>query len=248
MQDINSLLQDKILWNAEIRTNEFARKNGAEVSDGPQTFFSEGLSHEFFFDYSDNLVSHPPASLIFSYLKDTCIEAWSAQGARRLVICIGRDVWPSPYFLRDCFRETSFFENFLFLNPANEKQQLKALETALRSESVVAVVTNCKKLSFSFTQKILLLAKNSRARSFIFRNRKEMKMKSSAYSRWMITPVVSNSELPCWKMALLSSKGSQATQKEWIMELSDEKALPLCLLPELVDKSDTEKATYLHCA
>lgn len=161
--------------------------------------------------------------------------AWSgtsaAGEAKKFVVWIGRDIWPTPYLLEQTMYITmqegarsvskSLLPHCLFIDPPHDKLKLWAIELALRSPAVAAVIADCKKLSFPISRKFSLAARAGNALGLLIRDQKAFNAPSAAASRWLIEPHVSASPSPCMQLKLIKCKGAQPKITSWVVELRE---------------------------
>lgn len=251
MLTLNDLLQKRIIWPAREGLKSNASQDSLEEFLTP---LMNGTVHELFYSFKDAL-SFPPTSIPLSIL--TAIDTHTGHKEKNtkqgsLIIWIGKEVWPTPFFLRDCFSsedtKKNSFQNFLFINVRNFKERYWAIETALSSLHVKAVISYCPKLSFPLSQRLLLASKRGNTFGFLFRDEKELKVKSAAYTRWLVSPLPSQSDWARWSLSLLHTKGCYPDKNHWFVELENEKKVSFNLLPQLVRQPDSENIAYRHSA
>jgi protein ImuA len=182
------------------------------------------------------------------------------QEAKKFAVWIGRDIWPTPYLLEQTMQyyassqdihenshgaAKTLLPHCLFIDPPNEKLKLWAIELALRSPAVAAVVADCKRMRFSTSRKFALAARKSGALGLLIRDKKALSAPSAAFSRWHIEPLPSASSSPCFKLQLLKCKGAQPRIASWNIELREgvcayepnQQTLSLHLLSPVVSRS-----------
>lgn len=258
--DTKWLLDNRIIWRATEEAQPIL--NGNKVS--PESILSQGYSHEFFVEnlnsrqknwptYAPSSTYPPcstyaPVSALLPFIKILNLQKEKFSEQTSYVVFLGKEVWPTPFILRDVFSSELPLTNFLFINPFSDKNRQKALEILAHSSNVLTVVTSLNKVSFAFTQKIHLFSKQSHAYTFIFRDKRELSQKSAAHSRWLVNPTISKTDFPSWNISLQHSKGTCIQDKEWRMEGLNEEEVSVYLLPELVDRHSTTEATTTRCA
>lgn len=242
--DVQKLLQSGLVWRAEENTSSLIE--GANSNDSLFAPFEKGTVHEWFHSYEDHF-NHPPFSIAGSILG--ALQEVQEQAKKKFIIHIGKEVWPTAYFLRDCFPSSgSLSRDLLFINVRSLKARLWAIETALASPQVRAVISFCSGLTFPMTQRFLLAAKRGDTLGFIFRDQKELALKSAAHTRWHLSPVCSSSESPRWSLKLMHTKSSHPSKNNWVLELCNEKKVSLNIFSELVNQSDPERVAYQRTA
>jgi len=198
--------------------------------DERNQFLPDGLPaaavHEFFLAEVGGVRYLPQAFIISGIAR--------ALTARKITVWIGRDNWPTPYALPDDLRAHAYF-----LNPQSEKQYLWALDAALRSPAVRAVITHHERLPFTLSQRFALTARSSGVIGIFTRPARLLGTPSAAPFRWQVSPVVHVPESRSWQVTLLKAKQSLPQNNTWIVNYEDE-TFSLRISPALVNRSSEE--------
>lgn len=175
------------------------------------------------------------------------------------IIWIGRRSWPTPFLLKAIEQQTpksfSLLSFCIFADPPTEKLHLWAIETALRTAGISIIIAACEKLSFSISRRFALAAEKGNSLGILLRAAKNLSLyrhtsnaavkqntplnmpPTAALTSWLISPFPALSPFPCWEMRLLRCKGRQPYNNQWVIELQDEAALSLHILPAVGRKS-----------
>ena len=143
-------------------------------------------------------------------------EPGKAGGAEqaRLVLWIGRAVWPYPLLLArpGAGGAGALVERSLCVDPPDAASRLWALALALRSPSVAAVVGDARGLDLTATRRLQLAAEAGGALALLARPPQEERRLSAAATRWRVRLVPtcgSAPRFPRWSVELLRVKGIQ---------------------------------------
>jgi hypothetical protein len=147
--------------------------------------------------------------LVFAHLVREAVEGDSAR--ERLVVWIGRRVWPQPNVLvrqsqddrRDVLRRS------LLIDPRSLDDRMWAVDLCLRSNAVSAVVADVSGMSMAQSRRLQLAAESGRALALFARPWNERKEHSAAARRWRIEPTPSPNASPRWRVELVRCKGVQ---------------------------------------
>ncbi len=169
-------------------------------------------------------------------------KAWSEKNGNAYITWIGKDCWPTPFLLQQLKAlypqiETDFSSCCLFTDPPDKNLKLWAIETALKSQGVCAVIASCETLRFSLSRRMALAAEDGGSVGLFIRPLKDKNTPSAALSRWQIKSVPSPTEHPRWEIELLKCKGKQPITNHWIVELEDEATISLHIPSNVVDRS-----------
>ncbi len=202
---------------------------GLELIDSvlPAAGLPFGATHEWFVDIKNEQHNFPQYNFPpCSFLALLCGNALKLNPSK-FVIWIGKEIWPSPFVLQMPISKDGtgkngtrrLISNCIFVNPPNQKLLLWALETALRSNAVAAVVASPKNLRFALSQRLNMAAKTGGALALIVRTFKESVLPSAATSRWLIRPDLCEDFDPHFKLGLLKYKGAKPAQSEWTVAI-----------------------------
>jgi len=131
------------------------------------------------------------------------------------VLWIGRRIWPYPRALAGPLLERS-----IFVDPRGQDERVWAIDLALRSAAVGAVVGDGTGLSMAESRRLQLAAGSGKVLGLLARPLKEIKELSAAQTRWLIRPAPSRTEEPCWSVELLRCKGLSPVpdeERRWVV-------------------------------
>lgn len=190
----------------------------------------------------------------FALLSHIATQSLKYIGRERYVLWIGRDCWPSA-FLFQLYSDTvslPLIEQSLFFDTSDKLEKIWAIDLALRSKACAAVICESRGLPFNLSKRFSLAARKGGGVGLLVRSSSEMRNlqlpSSTASTKWLISPVPSNSH-PAWKLRLLKKKGVQANLHEWILhsELSSSGKLVLHAVPcAQLDKSLHEERSDFY--
>ena len=190
---------------------------------------------------------YPPCSLLAllagNALRASCRET-PATTPDKFVFWIGRACWPTPYLLQQTIRPIS---RCIFIDPPDEKLRAWAVETALRSPAVAAVIAEFKSIRFALSRRFTLAAERGGALGLFIRNAKDLALPSAAASRWQIAPLPSSSLFPRFELELLKCKGQQPLRRHWNVELAfgeSHEALSLRIPAAVAVRTDSQKEPH----
>jgi hypothetical protein len=189
-----------------------------------------GAVHEWFLKTSSHALNNTstvqvPHSIIntlaANFFKETIARDLKEHGQKKpgtnkLILWIGKNVWPTPFLLEQILGQ-EFFENCAFIDPPRGKLTLWAIETALRSSATTAVIAACSNLSFATSRRLSIAAQKGGGLGLLVRNIAELSKPTMASSRWMLEPVLSKTEEPSWQLSLLKYKGGLLKQNQWLI-------------------------------
>lgn len=118
---------------------------------------------------------------VVAVLMDAATQAWRDGGG--LVVWIGRAVWPYAVSLPPPVAADS-----VLIHPAPQ-ERLWAIDLALRSQAVTAVVADGSGLSLRATRRLQLAAEAGRALALLARPGHEASQRSAAAYRWIVRTV-----------------------------------------------------------
>ena len=165
-----------------------------------------GSTYEWFVDRSANKRALLPLTVISSLAR-----ALVAKNDKQ-IIWVGQDSWPAPFFVNEELK------NSLFVKPPDKKLRLWAIEMALRSTGVGAVIAECDSTSMKVSRRFALAAKKGGSIGFLICAKA---IPSAARGRFQIVPTQTNSLNPTWHLTILKIKGQQPESIDWLLELKD---------------------------
>jgi hypothetical protein len=171
---------------------------------------AQGAIHEWFTD--ERSVWIAPLSILIHVVRQT----------RGRVMWIGRRVWPYPRGLA-----VPLLARSIFVDAPGRDERVWAIDLALRSAAVGAVVGDGAGLSMAESRRLQLAAGSGRGLGLVARPLKEVRELSAAQTRWVIRPEPSKGggEEPCWSVELLRCKGLSPVPEEgrrWVVRRDHE--------------------------
>jgi hypothetical protein len=175
---------------------------------------------------------------------------------RNINIWIGKNIWPSPYALPDEMRSAAYFLDPTSNEKRNDrtnfdKQTLWAIDAALKSPAVGAIVVYQERVPFVLSQRFALAARTGATIGIIIRPYKALKLPSAAPFRWEVAPAPSpNSDQRRWEVTLHKAKHSFLSsdrwlgRNKWVVEYKDE-TFSMRIPSELVDRGSEELSQRL---
>jgi hypothetical protein len=155
--------------------------------------------------------------------------------ASRWTVWVGQACHPYPRVLvKD--KDRRLLEHSLFIAPRDVATRLWAIDLALRSPAVGAVIADSSGFDKAATQRLQLLSRSEEKWALAARPSREQDMLSAAQTRWTVRTaeqkkaveskastarlLTSSSVLPRWSVELLRCKGVRPTQDhpEWLLE------------------------------
>lgn len=116
-------------------------------------------------------------------------------------------------------------DQVIFIDVRNQKQVLWAIEEALTSEGLAAVIGEVKEIDFTASRRLQLAVEKSRTTGFLLRDRPRNLNANACAARWRIRPLpsIAADDLPGvgftrWSVELLRVKNGQPGnwEMEWI--------------------------------
>ncbi|MEL6328790.1 MAG: hypothetical protein AAFR38_03945 [Planctomycetota bacterium] len=147
----------------------------------------------------------------------------------RLVIWVGRRVWPCPIALED---RAELLGRSLLLDPADDADRLWAIDHAARSRAVRAVIADGTGLDMAGSRRLQLAAEAGGSLVLLARGPRERRAPSTAMTRWLIEPAAPEGmaalmseerggtpAAPRWRLELLRARGVGVPPGPWLIEL-----------------------------
>jgi len=131
------------------------------------------------------------------------------------VFWIGRACW--PYAPALCQAGNALLERSVFVDIPRRQQGMRvwAIDLALRSPAVIAVVADGRDLDTAQSRRLQLAAEAGSSVALLWRQPHEMRAISVAHYRWRVTPQPTARAHPCWQVACIRSKDAGAWRHEW---------------------------------
>ncbi len=167
-------------------------------------------------------------------------RAISANDDARIVCWIGRSVWPYGTALVTS-GDRALMRRSLFIDPSNDAERVWAIDLALRSGAVAAVVADGSRLAHTATRRLQLAAESNGALGVLARPPTDIAKGSAAMTRWRVSPAPSDRFAPRWNVECVRCKGGELnvqTPRRWTVELTD--AGHLVVPSNLADRPDAE--------
>lgn len=185
---------------------------GALESAFPNNQFPAGAVHE--------LISYTPEQVAASsaFIGLLLHHLMGASGGRSIWVSTRRTIYPPALKLLDIEPDA-----IIFIEVANERDLLWAIEESLKCEALTAVVADCRELSFTQSRRLQLAVETSHVTGFIHRNNPRTENTVACVSRWKINPVASalDEELPGvgfprWDVQLVKVRNGKPAH--WLIE------------------------------
>ena len=170
---------------------------GPVESAFPNRIFPTGAVHEFLSDTSED------AAATSGFMAGLLGKLMGQAGACLWISC-KRTVFPPSLKIFGIEPD-----RVIFIDLANKKEVLWAVEEALKCEALSAVVGELNEISFTESRRLQLAVERSRVTGFLHRNNPRMVNTLACVSRWKITPVGSELDdgmpgvgFPRWQVTL----------------------------------------------
>ena len=175
-----------------------------------------GAIHEWFGTADPNRPWTPPLCLLAHLAYQASAKAQAA-GRAGQVLWLGRCVWPYLWvFPRSGVRSPGSgvwgagVQRQLFADPVDASGRLWAIDLALRSGAVAAVVADGSGLDMTATRRLQLAAEAGQTIGLLARPPDELGQLSAAATRWQVSALRSETTRPRWQVKLLRWKGASA--------------------------------------
>jgi protein ImuA len=177
-----------------------------------------GAVHEWFAHPHSSIEWHPPLG-IFIHLAGGAFD----EGGGKAVVWIGRRCWPNPHAMIRDARERTLLQRSLLVDPPDGAGRLWAIDLALRSPAIAAVIADGSGLDMPQSRRLQLAAEAGAALALIARPSAERHQLSAATTRWLVqpAPVAAPLRNPRWTVHLLRCKGMQPdlnVPRSWTLE------------------------------
>jgi protein ImuA len=206
--DIITRLQREILplqgFKTSLKNVAVDTKLGAIKNAFPNASFPVGAIHEFVFSEAEEFAATGGfvGSVLASLMQNGGASVW---------ISCSKNIFPPAL--------QSFGiapDKIIFIQLKKEKEILWAMEEALKSTGVSAVIGEMQELSFTSSRRLQLAVEQSNVTGFVFRHNPRNLNTTACITRWKITP--SPSELtgnmpgvgfPRWNVELLKVRNGK---------------------------------------
>jgi hypothetical protein len=155
----------------------------------------------------------PPLAVLID-LAHRALIAFPGRPGGRAVVWIGRRCWPFPHALvcRDPAGgagDRRLLTRSVFVDPPGRAERVWAMDLALRSPGVAAVVADGAGLAMPESRRLQLAAGG--AVGLLARPDRERRELSAARTRWAVAPSRAHGAGQVWTVELLRCKGAQPT-------------------------------------
>lgn len=151
----------------------------------------------------------------------------------RLVLWIGRSCWPHPQALSGSVLACS-----VFVDADDRSERVWAADLALRSPAAGVVAVDARGFDMSASRRLQLAAGVGGGVCLLTRPWAERRALSAAWTRWRVTPVLSDSASPRWAIDLLRCKGVRPAQEgahHWCVQ-HDHETGDVRVVPNVCDR------------
>jgi hypothetical protein len=180
---VEELIEQGLIWSG-ARSGE--EQKGSSLLPG----FSPGRVHEWG-------CANPPLLIFCALLK----SGSGLEGGRGPIFWVGEKSFPSFSLLRD------LPDSFL-LNTTSKTEKLYAMQKALSTKGVLAVIGESRGFSLNATRQLKLAARKGGGICLLFRPEQELlSAPSCANSKWLVKSIPAEKKL-CWELSLLRAQGS----------------------------------------
>ncbi|MEO1130858.1 MAG: hypothetical protein AAFX05_14285 [Planctomycetota bacterium] len=132
-------------------------------------------------------------------------QASDDDASGRAIAWIGRRCWIAPRALIRDRDDRSLLHHSLFIDPPGTGERLWAIDLALRSAGVCAVIADARGLPMSASRRLQLASQEGGMLALLTRPASEVRAASAARTRWMVH--WEKAEAPGWRIELLRRKG-----------------------------------------
>ena len=212
-QDIINRLRKEILakqgFKPELASTSHIKGLSEIEAAFPNGVFPTGMIHEMLFQKGEEAAACSGflGALLSSLIVPESIILW---------ISVGRNLFPPSI-------KTFGIEphQIVFVDAAQEKQVLWALEEGLKCQGITAVVAELRELSFSQSKRLQLAIEESHVTGFVLRTDATKLSTTTCVSRWQVSSIPSAIEdglcgvgFPKWNVELLRVRNGQTGKWE----------------------------------
>jgi protein ImuA len=223
-KDIINRLQKNILqWQGFIPPSAAGAKGiglGPLESAFPNRVFPTGAIHEM-------VCPTPEHTAATGGLMAGLLAVLMKQGGACLWISVRRQLFPQALAAFNVKPH-----QVIFIDPAQEKDVLWAMEQALKCEGLAAVIAEVQEISITQSRRLQLAVESSKVTGFLLRNDPRKLGANTCVARWMITPIPSQLAdelpgvgLPRWQVDLLRVRNG--TPGSWQLEWTGDGFMPI---------------------
>lgn len=139
----------------------------------------------------------------------------SADAIEGVVVWVGRRCWPNPQLLD----RLGLVRQSMFVEAEAPAPRLWAIESAMRSPAVTAVVGDAAGFRLPATRRLELAGRSARGLVLLARPPDEAAVPTAARTRWLVRPEISDSLRPRWTLELVRCKSRQSAHgRAWLLE------------------------------
>jgi len=192
------------------------------------------------------------AGRVMAHTPNHAIAGSTMRGAAsRWIVWVGQRCFAHPAILVDHqHSDHRLLERSLFVRADGVKDRLHAIDLALRSPVIEAVIADGSRLDMAATRRIQLLAKSHQKPALLARPARERNHLSAAQSRWLVRwrPCSLHrtgcEPKPQWNVQLLRCKAMPigSATRNWMVEW-DHATSAVCLSSPLAGSADQTAAT-----
>jgi len=133
-----------------------------------------------------------------------CLFVHLARQVAAPVAWIGRRVWLYPHAAMRCDPDAA--RQWLLVDPPDVAARLWAIDLALRSGALGAVIADGSRLDMAATRRLQLAAEANGSLALLARPLREQRELSAASARWRVACEPSDSAAPRWRIEMLRCK------------------------------------------
>lgn len=197
------------------------------TTDGPAPFaLSPGAVHEWFGPIDDDEPTEQPdpawrgsVLLLASFARRALHERGSSGRLGGWVVWVGAPCWPyAPGLVGE---DRRLIARSLLVDPSSHAERVWAVELALRSPAVAAVIADGRGLRMNESRRLQLAAQAGRTLALVARPARELAELSCAATRWLVRRAPTPTAEPRWTVVLLRCKGVQPAAecpRSWALE------------------------------
>lgn len=163
------------------------------------------------------LAGVPPMSVLVHVAACAADEGGEVGRAAPWLVCIGREVWPTPHAVvrsvgrRERTGGGELLRRMLLIDPPSEADRHWAIELALRCEGLI-VIGDASGVDMATSRRLQLAAEAGHSLGLLARPPSEAQAMSVATTRWLVQPVPTDAAWPRWRVTLARCKGLQSAQ------------------------------------
>jgi len=146
----------------------------------------------------------PPLHLLIHLVRQAIQDA--NRSSRQSVIWIGKSCWPYGRSLVQR-EDRKLLDHSILVDPPDDASRLWAIDLALHSSAVAAVIADGSRLDMAASRRLQLAAETGRALALLARPLREQDMLSASATRWRGETAASCADNPRWIVSLLRRKG-----------------------------------------